>query len=180
MSTYARIQNGIVAELFSPPANVPIAQCFAPGLTWVECDGTPGVAPGWTAAESNGAWTFTAPPEPPAPSLAQQAASALAAGVTITLTGSVTLAATIFPCDPGTQTKIEALASMAARGVLPTGATGYAMEDAAGTWHEFNAAQYQALAGAISAYVAALILIADGNPLGVTTLPSSSITVSMP
>ena len=46
MATYARIQGGIVAELFTPPTGVAITACFAPGLTWVECDGTAGVAEG--------------------------------------------------------------------------------------------------------------------------------------
>lgn len=61
MSTYARIDNGTVAELFTPPDGVSITDCFHSGLTWVEA--TAGVAPGWTYNDT----AFAAPPAPPAP-----------------------------------------------------------------------------------------------------------------
>ena len=53
-------------------------------LTWVPIPSGVAVAVGWSYA--NG--TFTAPPAPPAPTLAQQAAAALGAGLTITSTGT--------------------------------------------------------------------------------------------
>ena len=66
MATFARIQDGAVAELFTPPAGLGIAQCFAPGLEWVDCTATPAVAPGWTY--DGGAFAAPVPPAPPAPS----------------------------------------------------------------------------------------------------------------
>ena len=69
--------------------------------------------------------------------------------------------------------------AMARAGVLPLGSTTYPMIDASGTWHHFTAAQYQAVAGAIAAYVSACDLIAAGNPLGVTALPQNSVVLTV-
>lgn len=124
-------------------------------------------------------FTGTWPPPSPPPTLAQQAASALAAGFTISLSGTLTLAATVFPTDPATTAKIANMTAMAQRGILPLGAMDYPMKDASGAWHHFNAAQYTKVAGALAAYVAALDLIADGNPLGATALPSASVSLAV-
>ncbi len=61
MATYARLQSGAVAELFSTVA--PIATLFPPGLTWVDVTATPQVAVGWLS-QGNG---FAAPPQSIAP-----------------------------------------------------------------------------------------------------------------
>ncbi|OYV64911.1 MAG: hypothetical protein B7X09_05185, partial [Acidiphilium sp. 21-66-27] len=74
-------------------------------LEWVAIPSGTNVAVGWTYASG----TFTAPPAPPAPTLAQQAAAALGAGLTITSTGTMTLAATAFPTDPTSTGKITAV-----------------------------------------------------------------------
>ena len=116
-------------------------------------------------------------PPPPVLTLAQQAANAAVGGLTITLSGTMTLAATLFPTDTKTQKAIESMNAMARAGVLPLGSTTYPMIDASGIWHHFSASQYQAVAGAISAYVAACDLIAAGNPLGVTELPAASVSL---
>jgi hypothetical protein len=67
MNTYARIQNGVVAELIATDLNP--AQLFNPGLQWVLVEAS-GVAPGWVASinSNTGAVSF-APPPPAAPSL---------------------------------------------------------------------------------------------------------------
>jgi hypothetical protein len=111
--------------------------------------------------------------------LAQQAAKASGAGMTLTLSGTLTLAATLFPTDATTQAKVATMASMAARGVLPTGCTAYPMVDAAGTWHEFTAAQYQAVAAALASYVADCDLIASAYPGAPTTLPTAAATLTL-
>ena len=117
---------------------------------------------------------------PPAPTLAQQAAEAIAAGLTITLSGNMTLAATLFPTDPTTTAKIGAVVTaINADGTFPGGATTFPMKDATGAWHTFNASQYKAVAGGIAAYVAALNLIIDGNPLGATSLPANAVTLTV-
>ena len=118
-------------------------------------------------------------PPPPVLTLAQQAANAAVSGLTIALSGTITLAATLFPTDTKTQKAIESMNAMARAGVLPLGSTTYPMIDAAGTWHHFTASQYQAVAGAIAAYVAACDLIAAGNPMNATALPSSTISLTV-
>ncbi len=133
---------------------------------------------GW--AIQNGALVaYTAPA--PTPTLARQASAAINAGLTLTLSGSLTLAATAFPCDPITTGKIGAvITTLAVTGAFPGGATSYPLKDASGDWHTFDAAQYKTVAGGIAAYVAALDLIADGNPMGATALPSSSVSLVLP
>ena len=132
------------------------------------------VAAGWT--EVTDSW----PPAPPTPTLAQQAASASVSGLTITLTGRITLAATLFPTDPATQAKLSAVVTtLIATGTFPDGMTSYPIKDASGTWHSFTDAEYKAVAGSIAAYVAALDMIADGNPFGATSLPSSTISITV-
>ncbi len=170
MSIFALVGGGRICELAA--AEFPVNSSF----TWVDVTTvSPAPEVGWSYAGG----TFTAPPAPPAPTLAQQAAAAVSAGLTLTLSGTLTLPATLFPTDATTQGKLADMSAMAARGVLPLGATAYPMKDSAGLWHQFNAAQYQAVAGAIAAYAAALILIADGNPLGVTALPSASVSLTV-
>ena len=136
-------------------------------------------------AVSGGALVAYTPPAAPAPTLAQSAALASVSGLTITLTGSVTLAATLFPTDAVTQSKIGAvITTLAATGAFPGGGSSYPMKDATtngpngeGAWHTFTAAEYRTVAGAISTFVAGCDLIADGNPFGATELPSSSVTI---
>jgi hypothetical protein len=64
MTTYARIADGAVAELFTPPDGFSITDCFAPGMEWVDV-GSSGAAPGWTYDGT--AFHAPAPPAPPAP-----------------------------------------------------------------------------------------------------------------
>lgn len=125
-------------------------------------------------------YTGTWPPPPPIQTLAQQAAAAISAGLTLTISGTMTLAATLFPTDPITTGKIGAVVTtLLATSAFPGGATSYPMKDSAGAWHTFTTAQYPKIAGAIAAYVAALDLIADGNPMGATALPSSSVSLTV-
>ncbi len=120
------------------------------------------------------------PPVNAPPSLAQQAAAALAAGLEIALSGSMTLAATVFPTDPVTQAKLNAVSTVVLKtGAFPGGAADYPMKDAAGDWHTFTIGQYEAVATAIAAYVAPLDLIIDGNPLNATALPVSSVSLTV-
>ena len=134
-------------------------------------------------AEDPSAWLVkdSAIAQAPAPvlTLAQQAAAASVAGLSIALSGTMTLAATLFPTDASTQKAVESMNAMARAGVLPLGSTTYPMIDASEKWHHFTAAQYQAVAGAIAAYVAACDLIAAGNPLGVSALPQNSVALTV-
>lgn len=174
MNTYARIQNGVVAELFETDGN--IAQMFHADLEWDDVTNiTPLPQQGWIKNGSS-----YVQPQPPAPTLAQQAAVAMLAGLTISLSGSITLPATLFPTDPETQIKLNGVISVInTTGGFPGGAGTYPIKDAVGIWHSFTLAQYKAVAAAIANYVAPLDLIIDGNPLGATELPSNSITLEI-
>lgn len=61
MRTYARIDNGIVAELFQTPGS--ITGMFHPSLIWVDVTATGGVTVGWTYDGSS----FAAPAAPSEP-----------------------------------------------------------------------------------------------------------------
>lgn len=125
------------------------------------------------------------PYTPPAPvlTLSQQAGAAMFVGLSIVLSGTLTLAATIFPVDPTTTGKIAAvMTTVNTTGSFPGGATSYPMKDAATpapAWHTFTLSQYKAVAVAISAYAASLDLIADGNPMNATTLPLASVDLTV-
>jgi hypothetical protein len=120
------------------------------------------------------------PYSPPPPSLAQQAAIALTNGLTVSLSGALTLAATTFPTDPTTQTKLAAVATILnTTGAFPGGATVYPMKDTAGVWHSFGIAEYKIIAGAIATFAAALYLIIDGNPTNATSLPAATVALSV-
>ena len=181
MTTYARVADGVVHEIWTEPANFTLGQCFTAAVAaqFVSLMGvSPTPAPGWTATQDpSGIWSFAAPVAA-APTLAQQAAAAIGAGVSLALSGTVTLAATLFPTDPATQAKLGAVVTtVTASGAFPGGASSYPMKDASGAWHSFTSAQYVKVAGAIAAYVAALDLIIDGNPLSATALPPASVAI---
>jgi hypothetical protein len=181
MTTYARIRGGIVAELFTPPTGVAITACFAPSMTWAECYGTPGVAPGWAATEVAGAWTFSAPPAPPAPTLAQQAQALLAGSLTIASTSTPALNGS-YAIDPATQVHMQAeMLCVTVNGAFADGTSSLAWPDAGGTArhgtaHVFSsAAEFKAFALAVAAFVAGCFKVIDGTS---TTLPSASVTIS--
>lgn len=126
------------------------------------------------------AFVVSSPVEPPAPTLAEEASTAVGAGLTISLSGSLTLAATLFQIDPKTQSKLAAVATtINTTGGFPGGAETYPMKDSDGEWHAFTLDQYKAVAGAIATYVAALDLIIDGNPLDATELPADSVSLTV-
>ena len=75
MTAYARIESGVVMEIFTPPTGKTIHDCFAVGLSWVTAPD--GVGQGWLWDGAN----FTAP-SPPAVDLRQPARLALEASDT--------------------------------------------------------------------------------------------------
>jgi hypothetical protein len=116
----------------------------------------------------------------PSLSLAQQAASAIGAGITISLSGTISLSATLFPTDPATLSKIsDVAATIGATGGFPGGASSLPMKDSSGEWHSFTLSQWKSVAGAVGAYAAALQLIIDGNPLEASSLPSASASLTV-
>lgn len=112
--------------------------------------------------------------------LAQQAAAAVAAGLSLTLTGSFTLGATLFPTDPDTQLKLGNVVNIVnSTSAFPNNQATFPMRDSAGTWYNFTVPQYVAVAGAIANYVTTLVLIIDGNPFNLTALPADSVTLNV-
>lgn len=135
---------------------------IVPGSTW---DGT--------------SVTVPIPTTPTPPTLADQAAIALQSGVTISTTGSLTLTDVIFSCDDTTTSKLGTVVDIYdVTGTFPGGTSTYDIKDALGNWHTLTGPQYKAIVLAIASYVAPLDLIIAGHP-GITTLPSSTITMSV-
>lgn len=142
--------------------------------------------------ENAGVYTFTAPhgavlnvpstlvpgtlPSPVV--LSQQAALAAVNGVNLILNGSVTLASSFFPTDPTAQLKMQGMAALARAGTPPTGCTTYDLKGQ-NVWLHLTASQYLTVVAAIGDYVAVCNLIADGNPNAPTSLPSSTLTITL-
>jgi hypothetical protein len=107
---------------------------------WQTCLGNPG----WTVA--NGVLVAPVPPAPPTAEqlLVQSAQAALSTGLAISLSGTLTLSATVFPTDSVTTGKIGAVATtINTTGEFPGGATSYPMKDSTGAWHSFTVSQYK-------------------------------------
>lgn len=65
MAIYARIDSGVVAELFETDGD--IGSMFNPSLVWVDVSNiVPEPQPQWVAESADGVWTFSPPPPPPA------------------------------------------------------------------------------------------------------------------
>lgn len=148
------------------------------GVSWTNADGSqssasandPAVAAWLAGGGTPSAATLT---------LAQQAAAALTAGLSITLTGSITLAATVFPTNPTALLKLTQVGVVTANiGAFPGGVSTWAIQDSAGAWHAVNLSQWKTIAAAIGAYAAALDLIIDGNPLG-EGMPSNFVSLAV-
>ncbi len=67
--TYARIQDGCVAELLVTDKD--ITAMFNPALIWVDVTATPDVAAGWQFDGASFSHPPTPPPPPPAPTIAE-------------------------------------------------------------------------------------------------------------
>lgn len=120
----------------------------------------------------------TAPP-PPAPTAAQQAADALATGLTIT-SSTIPLSAVTFPTDINSRGKYNSVQThINTNGTFPGGATSGPIKDASGSvdpFHIVTTAQYTAIATAICAFVSACDLVIDGY--SGATVPSTSVTIA--
>jgi hypothetical protein len=68
MKTYARIQDGLVAELLKTGGD--ITSMFNPALVWVDVSSRPGIAEGWHFDGTNFAPPAAPPPAAPAPTIA--------------------------------------------------------------------------------------------------------------
>lgn len=173
MSEYARVADGFVMELFTPPMDTPIDRCFTPDLaaTFIEVPSGVTVAPGW--AYGDGA--FSPPPAPPALTLAQQAQSAIAAGCQIVSTATPALDGT-YACDTAAQARLTAIQTRINAGLgLPLDLDTIDWVDMAGEPHAFTAAEFTALARAVSDYVYQLDMLVLGQG---SALPAQPVTLA--
>jgi hypothetical protein len=170
MSMWALIIDGVVHELTA----VDPTHRFAPALVWADVSDVAGIAPGWSAAQGAGGWTF-APPAPPAPTLPQQAAAQLAAGLIITSGSAAALNGT-YPCDDVTQSEIQAeMISLLANGTFADGGTTIAWADTSGAAHTMTPTQFKAVATAIGAFVAGSVKVMKGQS---ATLPAATAAIA--
>lgn len=171
--TYARVQNGTIMELFSPPAGFLLAQSFPPALAaqFIAVPSGAAVKPGWRY--QGGA--FSPPPASPPPTVAQQAMAALAAGCHVVSPAHPGLAG-VYAIDPWSEQKIMAVSLyIAVNHKFPGGAAQFAYPDASGTVHVFpDPLTFQAFAAAITDYVSAL----DGVIMGSSaSLPAQPVLI---
>jgi hypothetical protein len=161
MSIYARIQDGLVAELFTPPGSTTITDCFHAGLVWNDVTNvTPAPQPGWTATETNGTWSYAAPPAPPGPTPEQQAATLLAeklaAGLALTSTGAPALNGT-YALDATSTAQIFQIGLYASQfATFPSGGASQPYPDTSGTPHVFSVAEFIAFLKAVAPLVSGL------------------------
>ena len=177
MSTYAHIVSGVVVEIITPSA--PIGQCYTAAFVATLVDVTavsPQPQPGWTATETAGVWTFAAPVAP-VPTVAQQAAAAMSAGLAIASTSTPALNGT-FDVSASAQDHMQAemIALLNSGGTtFADGTTSVVWPDMAGVNHTFTAVQARALFLAAGAYVAALFKVINGT---LTALPPASAMIA--
>lgn len=69
MKTYARIQDGLVAELLNTEGDV--TSMFNAALVWVDVSANPDIAEGWRANGANFVPPSAPPPAPPVPTIAE-------------------------------------------------------------------------------------------------------------
>ena len=175
MAKFALIENGSVSNVVMANAG----RNSPPGQMWVQIDTIspePGI--GWDALETSGSWTFTPPPTTP-PTLAQQAAAALGAGLTITSTGTPAINGTYAIADGvafgrndiGTEAQFISTFQEFTNG---TQTLEWPLIDGK-TFVTFpSTATFMNFAKAAAQYYAAVKAVAA---LGAGTLPSASVTI---
>jgi hypothetical protein len=173
VSVYARIVDGVVAELFTPQEGFTLQDSMHPDLVWNDVTSVEGISQNWTATETNGVWTYAAPVIP-GPTIATQALISTAAGMQITST-TAGISGT-YPCDPTTQSKLANVALyVQANGKFPAGLTSFPVFDITGTTHLFTTTtEFLALVSKMGDYVTEIDLFAAG---AVQNLPAQPVSI---
>lgn len=170
---YALVSNGTVVHLAAATFSVHA------DLSWALIPTGASVGVGYAAAESNGAWTFTAP-SAPTPTPAQEAAAALAGTVALTSTATSSLDGT-YAIDPEKRSDMESeILNYVTNGSFIGGSATIDWPDTSGTMHTFDATQMKAFVTEIGVYVKTLkgIKAANALPSGMTSFPSNAITIA--
>lgn len=173
MAEYARVVDGVVAELFTPPSGVTLADCFHADVaaSFVAVPDGVTAAQGWTYDGH----TFAAPPPPPPPTVQEQAAALLAGPVTVACAAVPALDGT-YAIDAASQAQIRGIATGISTGLgLPGGGATFNWTDTAGGAHAWPAAQFVAFAKGVMNFVYAATQAAQGHS---TTLPATTLTIT--
>jgi hypothetical protein len=143
MKSYARIDNGSVAELFDTDAK--ITDLFAPGLVWIEIPEGSYVTTGWSYSDGS----FSAPSSPTLNDAKIAQTAILVADYNAAIQQPVSYMGTTFQADSDSQTKvIQVLAAMTPAGATPAG---FYWVDAANDHVAMTLAQVQGLSQAMMA-----------------------------
>lgn len=127
-------------------------------------------------ATSVGQPTWVNAPAPPAPTLAQQAQSALNAGLTITSASTPALDGTYSVDAPAQQRIVAEVTAILLNGTFADGATTLEWLDMHGAPHSFpSTAEFKVFASAVSAYVANLTKCMLGQA---STLPAATADIA--
>jgi hypothetical protein len=174
MALFALILNGSVVDL------APKIFTAAAPLVWTSDISAIAPAPqvGWSATNASGVWTFNGPAAPPAPTLAQQAATLIAGGITVTSTNTEALNGvyTIQAGLPFGQEDIATEAQFIAQfGEFTNGSTANLQWPLmSGTFVVFpTTAEFLAFAKAMGQFVAAVKLAVGQS----AALPSATATI---
>ena len=168
MPVLAIVHGGIVTALYSPPDGVTPADAGI--LSADDLAAAVAVEPGAHVAVGM-AWP---PALPPPPTLAEQAQTALGAGLTITSTATPALNG-LYSVDSASTGLIQGeMIVILAVGTFADGGSTVVWLDLTGTPHTFTVAQFRAFAVAIARYIAALGKAIVGQ---VATLPPATATI---
>jgi hypothetical protein len=145
MTIYARIADGAVVELFTPPTGVSLAQCFVAAIAQSFVEVPTNVTPeqGWTFDGSTFRAPVATPPTPPTPD--QVLATKIVAGIAITCISNPALNET-FALDDVTMNQIGPVARDAASGLgMPMNLPVFVYPNLAGEPCQFTETQIIAL-----------------------------------
>lgn len=160
---YALIFNGKVIQIEA--ATFPVNAA----LTWEAIPSGVTVATNWTYAGG----TF-APPVVAPPTLAQQAAELLIAGLAITSTSTAALDGTYAATVSAQQQIAAEVTSILLNDTFADGTSTIEWLDTTGAAHAFTVAQFKTLATAIAAFVSGCVKAMNGQA---TTLPAAAMTI---
>ncbi|WP_428485937.1 hypothetical protein [Rhodopila sp.] len=172
---WGRIYDSLIAE---QTAIDPTGR-FDASMLWVNLAGiTPTPQLGWSASETNGTWSFTAPPPPPAPTLAEQAITAMSAGLTISSAGTPALDGT-YACDDTAQANLNSMYNLIQRAggnAFPGGLSALPWPLLSGAVVTFTSVSaFLAVETAIGDYVLTLDLVVTTNA---GTLPPATASIA--
>lgn len=175
MTEYARVSNGVVAQTFTPPSGFTLAECFTAEIAaqFVAVPSGVPVGEGW--AYTGG--TF-APPGEPTLTPTQQAQVLIAAGLTVTSTGTPSLDGVYIVADGvpfGRQDIANEAQFVSTFGEFTNGGTTLAWPLLSGAMVTFpSTAEFMAFAKAVAQFRAAILAAVATNG----TLPSNTTTIA--